>query len=306
MGSRPSAGSERAEGVRHNQPDAQRVMSVPEQRKSEEATKTDEGLVFVLPATSENVAVIRHAVAGLAETLGMDEIAVADLKTIVSEACTNVAVHAYGDEGGPMEVQVIPDDTGIEVVVRDRGTGIRPRPNFDSSRLRLGLPLIAALASSFSISGGLGQGTEIAMRMSLTTPTTMETESLPTPKSVHGTAIKISDERIVAPVIGRVLAVLASRTDFPVDRLTDAMLLADALAAHAASGFEDGAVRMVIEDGDGSIHLRVGPMQEGGAERLREELAIPGLGATLETLADAIDVDRSSEGEFFHLQMRPA
>jgi anti-sigma regulatory factor (Ser/Thr protein kinase) len=281
-------------------------MSVPEEPKSEEATEITEGLVFVLPATSENVAVIRHAVAGLAETLGMDEIAVADLKTIVSEACTNAAVHAYGNEGGPMEVQVTPDDTGITVAVRDRGSGIRPRPDFDSSRLRLGLPLIAALASSFSISGGLGQGTEIVMRMELTTPTTMATESLPTPASVHGTAIKISDERIVAPVVGRVLAVLASRTNFPVDRLTDTMLLADALSAHAASGFEDGAVRMVIEDGDGAIRLRVGPMEEGGADRLREKLSIPGLGATLEKLADTVDVDHSDEGEYFHLEMRPA
>ena len=30
----------------------------------------------------------------------MDPIAVTDLKTIVSEACTNVAVHAYGERGG--------------------------------------------------------------------------------------------------------------------------------------------------------------------------------------------------------------
>lgn len=282
------------------------MMEVPENRKTEEATETTEGLLFVLPATAANVGLIRHAVAGLAETLGMDEIAVADLKTIVSEACTNVAVHAYGDEGGPMEVQVIPDEAGITVAVRDRGTGIRPRTDFDSSRLRLGLPLIAALASSFSVSGGLGEGTEVTMRMELTTPSAPETEALPTPKSVHGTTIKISDERIAGPVIGRVLAVLAARTDFPVDRLTDTMLLADALAAHAAAGFEDGAVRMVIEDGDGSIRLRVGPMQDGAAERLREDLAIPGLGATLEKLADGIDVDRSDEGEFFHLVMHPA
>jgi anti-sigma regulatory factor (Ser/Thr protein kinase) len=282
------------------------MMSVPENQKTEQATESTEGLLFVLPATAANVSVIRHAVAGLAETLGMEEIAVADLKTIVSEACTNVAVHAYGDEGGPMEVQVIPDEAGITVAVRDQGTGIRPRPDFDSTRLRLGLPLIAALASSFSVSGGLGQGTEIVMRMELTSPSPEKTEALPTPKSVHGTTIKISDERIVAPVIGRVLAVLGARTDFPLDRLTDTMLLADALAAHAAAGFEDRAVRMVIEDGDGSIRLRVGPMQEGGAERLREELAIPGLGSTLEKLADGIDVDRSDDGEFFHLVMHPA
>ena len=275
-------------------------------RKTEAATESAEGLLFVLPATAENVAIVRHAVGGLAETLGMDPIATTDLKTIVSEACTNVAVHAYGDEGGPLEVQVIPDETGLTVAVRDRGSGIRPRPDLDSSRLRLGLPLIAALSTSFSVSGGLGQGTEVVMRMELTTPTTVETEAMPTPERVTGTAIKVSDERIVAPVLGRVLAVLAARTDFPVDRLTDTMLLADALAAHAAAGFEDRTVRMVIEDGDGTIRLRVGPMQEGGAERLRAELEIPGLGATLEKLADAVEVNRSPEGEFFHLEMRPS
>lgn len=281
-------------------------MSATE-RKTEAATLSEEGLLFVLPATSENVAVIRHAVGGLAETLGMDPIATTDLKTIVSEACTNVAVHAYGEEGGPLEVQVTPDEEGLTVAVRDQGSGIRPRPQLDDSRLHLGLPLIAALSTSFSISGGLGRGTEVVMRMDLTTPSTSEqTEAMPTPQSVVGTSLKVSDERIAGPVIGRVLAVLASRTDFPVDRLTDTMLLADALAAHAATGFEDRTVRMVIEDGDGSIRLRVGPMQEGGAERLREELAIPGLGTSLEKLADKIDVDQGPEGEFFHLEMSPS
>jgi anti-sigma regulatory factor (Ser/Thr protein kinase) len=105
-------------------------------------------------------------------------------------------------------------------------------------------------------------------------------------------------------VIGRVLAVLAARTDFQVDRLTDTMLLADALAAHAAEGFEDHAIRMVIEDGDGSIHVRVGPMQEGAAEKLRGELEIPGLGATLEKLADDVSVEGSDDGEYFSLRMR--
>jgi serine/threonine-protein kinase RsbW len=261
-------------------------------------------LVFSLPATAENVGIVRHAVGGLAETLGMDPIAVTDLKTIVTEACTNVAVHAYGEEGGPLEVEVVPDDSGITVIVRDRGSGIRPRPDLDESRLRLGLPLIAALSTNFSISGGIERGTEVVMRMDLVTPASGDADAMPMPASVPGTAIKVSDERIVAPVIGRVLSVLAARTDFPVDRLTDTMLLADALAANAASGFEDGTVRIVVEDGDGSIRVRVGPMREGGAEQLRSELEIPGLGATLEKLADEISVDRSPDGEYFSLQMR--
>jgi serine/threonine-protein kinase RsbW len=280
------------------------ILSAPDRRDT--TAPGEPGLLFVLPADAENVAIVRHAVGGLAETLGMDPTAVADLKTIVTEACTNVAVHAYGDEGGPLEVQVTPDETGITVAVRDRGSGIRPRPDLDESRLRLGLPLIAALSSNFSISGGIGQGTEVVMRMDLVTPALEPAEPLAPAQSVPGTAIQVSDERIVAPVIGRVLAVLAARTDFPVDRLTDTMLIADALAASAASGFEDGNIRLVVEDGNGSIHVRVGPMREGAAERLRSELQIPGLGATLEKLADDVSVDRADDGEFFSLSMRAA
>ncbi|MGH2981581.1 MAG: ATP-binding protein [Solirubrobacterales bacterium] len=261
-------------------------------------------MLFALPATAENVAIVRHAVAGLAETLGMDPIAVTDLKTIVTEACTNAAVHAYGESGGPLEVEVTPDETGITIAVRDKGSGIRPRPDIEDSRLRLGLPLIAALSSSFSINGGIGRGTEVVMRMELASTTSDDQEPMPATASVTGTAIKVSDERIIGPVVGRVLSVLAARTDFAVDRLTDTMLLADALAAKATSGFEDGYLRMVVEDGDGSIHVRVGPMQEGAAERLRSELEIPGLGATLEKLADDVSIERGADGEYFSLQMR--
>ena len=55
------------------------------------------GLQIRLPAKAENVAVVRHALAGLAEEIGMDEAGVADLKTVVTEACMNVVVHAYPD-----------------------------------------------------------------------------------------------------------------------------------------------------------------------------------------------------------------
>jgi serine/threonine-protein kinase RsbW len=262
------------------------------------------GLLFALPATAENVAIVRHAVGGIAETLGMDPIAVADLKTIVTEAATNVAVHAYGDEGGPLEVEVLPDESGLTVAVRDRGSGIRPQPDLEESRLRLGLPLIAALSTGFSISGGVGRGTEVVMRMDFTPPTSEVTQAMPVPATSVGTAIQVSDERIAGAVIGRVLAALAARTDFPVDRLTDAMLLADALAANATRGFDDGTVRLVVEDGDGAIRVRVGPMNEGAAGELRSRLEIPGLGATLEKLADEVSVDHTADGEYFSLQMR--
>ena len=38
---------------------------------------------------------IRHALAGLAEALEMEPTEIADLKTVVTEACMNVVLHAY-------------------------------------------------------------------------------------------------------------------------------------------------------------------------------------------------------------------
>ena len=58
---------------------------------------------MLLPAKAENVAVVRHALAGLAEEIGMDEPGIADLKTVVTEACMNVVVHAYEGEPGPLD-----------------------------------------------------------------------------------------------------------------------------------------------------------------------------------------------------------
>ena len=111
------------------------------------------GLQMSLPAKAENVAVVRHAIAGLAEQIGMDEAAIGDLKTVVTEACMNVAVHAYEGEPGPLSVIAEPDQDGLTVIVRDSGVGIRPRADVEQPSLRLGLSLIAALSSSFSFSG---------------------------------------------------------------------------------------------------------------------------------------------------------
>src|ERR1700712_1185334 len=125
------------------------------------------GLELSLPARAENVALVRHALAGLAEQIGMDAAGIADLKTVVTEACMNVAVHAYEGEPGPLKVVAEPDQDGLTVIVRDSGVGIRPRADGEEPSLRLGLSLIAALSSSFSFSGGLDRGTEIEMRIPL-------------------------------------------------------------------------------------------------------------------------------------------
>ena len=118
-----------------------------------------------MPARPEGVAVVRQALAGMADALAFDANVVADMKMAVSEACTNVVVHAYDDEAGMLEVDMNADDAGLTIRVRDHGSGIKPRPerSRDVPALGLGLPLIAALSDAFELHGSTGQGTEVRM-----------------------------------------------------------------------------------------------------------------------------------------------
>lgn len=258
------------------------------------------GLEMSLPARAENVAVIRHALAGLAEQIGMDEAGVADLKTVVTEACMNVAVHAYDGEPGPLNVLAEPDEEGLTVIVRDSGRGIRPKADIENSSLRLGLSLIAALSSSFSFSGGLDRGTEVEMRLPLVGGGAKE--GGPPESVVEGVAeeteIEVAREDLLAPVLSRVVGALAARRDLPVDRVSDAVLLTDAIAAAAPGRFADGSVKLSLADSDHGIVLKLGPMQAGGAEEVRSKLAMPDVGGSLESLADDFSVASEDDGDY--------
>jgi serine/threonine-protein kinase RsbW len=118
-------------------------------------------LVLSLPARAENVAVVRHAFGGVGEALSMSEQLVSDIKLAVTEACTNVVIHAYPDGEGVMEVRAAVDEGALSVVVRDEGRGVVPRA--DSPGLGLGLPLIATLTESLELGTGEDASTEVRM-----------------------------------------------------------------------------------------------------------------------------------------------
>jgi anti-sigma regulatory factor (Ser/Thr protein kinase) len=264
------------------------------------ATNDRSGLQMSLSARAENVAVVRHALAGLAERLGMDEASLADLKTVVTEACMNVVVHAYaGSEPGPLEVEAESDRDGLTVVIRDHGTGIRPRPDIDRPSLRIGLTLIAALSSSFEIKGGADKGTEIRMHLPLAAREEgAAVGSTFTVTADEETRIRVGPPEIVGPVLSRALSALAARQDISVDRLSDTMLLSDAISARAPQGFSDGHVSLSIAELPEGIELKVGPMTHGGAERLRESFELPEVGGSLEALTDELRVEDGAEGEY--------
>jgi serine/threonine-protein kinase RsbW len=257
---------------------------------------TPRELRLTLPATAENVIVVRQAVAGLGEALGLSASRIADLKTVIGEACNNVVLHAYEGDPGPLEVTAEPGSGELEVQVADQGMGFRPRANQGDESLGLGLPLIAALSDSFEISGGPGHGSRTTIRFGYTPPEF----------SSNGRRSEVSEEleiaitpgEMVKPVLARVIGALAARAEFSVDRLADTVLLGDAVSSSGEDDFAEGRVGISIKDGDGTLDVRVGPLVEGAGERLISEMELPGAGSVA-SLASRMEVTKgeTSEGE---------
>jgi serine/threonine-protein kinase RsbW len=116
----------------------------------------------------EAVPTLRRAAVEFASGVGAEAAVVDGVRLAVSEAVTNVILHAYPDreQPGPVELTAALDDGELLVTVRDEGTGMSPR--IDSPGLGLGLPLIAQTAHSLEVRPGPSGGTE--MRMSFRLP----------------------------------------------------------------------------------------------------------------------------------------
>jgi anti-sigma regulatory factor (Ser/Thr protein kinase) len=89
------------------------------------------------------------------------------IRLAVSEAVTNVVIHAYVDapEPGPVRVAAHVEDATVNVVVADDGRGMVPR--LDSPGLGLGLALIAHAADNLDVHDGDPGGTQLRMTFSL-------------------------------------------------------------------------------------------------------------------------------------------
>ena len=265
--------------------------------------ESEEKIEFLLPARADNVPLVRHALAGLAEELGMDPSDIADLKTVVTEACMNVVIHAY-DDVGPVEITAWADAESITVGVRDFGRGIRPLADVDRRSLRLGLPLIAALTVSFQVNGIPGEGTMVTMRLPIKRKTPQPSDKTPSVPVADEARIAIPAGEMLAPILSRVVSMFAARADFSVDKLSDAVLLSDAISAHGPQSFPEGTAKLAIREEDGAFAIRVGPLEEGAGQRLVEGMRIPMLDASLEDLADEVRVETVEGAD--HLVVRLA
>jgi anti-sigma regulatory factor (Ser/Thr protein kinase) len=121
-------------------------------------------LELELPAVPEAAPRGRRAVRevlGRAAAVDLDAVDLA-----VSEAVTNVVIHAYSDrddekQPGRVRLAVWLDDDGVSIVVADSGRGMSPRE--DSPGAGLGLGLIATLCDDLQVEP-MQVGTHLCMR----------------------------------------------------------------------------------------------------------------------------------------------
>jgi serine/threonine-protein kinase RsbW len=265
---------------------------------------------LVLPGVPANVAIVRQALAGALGVLGLSETRLLDINAAVSEACNNVVVHAYPDDEGPMEVHLCIRPDELDVVVSDRGVGIRPNRPADQAELQgLGLSLIQTLTDRVEFLGGLEDGTKVRMGFSLDGgppgPDTVESsesefEATPPPGEL---TLSVSAGPLAAPVLGRVVAMVAARAGFSLEGISEAQLVTDSLAAHVPQATVGERIQLGIRRDQRELVISVGPLEEGGAARILDSSAIGNLPPVLERLTRDRGVEEREDGELLRLSL---
>jgi len=121
------------------------------------------GLDAYYPAQPPQVAEIRRAVSAVARRGGADVAMLIRLELAVSEAVTNVVLHAYRARGagGRVHVNAHFGRDVLDVTVSDTGCGLAPRA--DSPGMGLGLSLMARESDRFQVRSIDGGGTEVQL-----------------------------------------------------------------------------------------------------------------------------------------------
>ena len=123
------------------------------------------------------------------------------------------------------------------------------------------------------------------------------------PQADPSTLVSIASGPLVGPVLRRVVGMLAARADLPLDRLDDAVLVADLIAARAPAHVAAETVDVALQPCPRTLSLRVGPLRPGGGEALVVDAAVPGVGNVIEQLADELSVATGDGGEFLEVRL---
>jgi serine/threonine-protein kinase RsbW len=274
-------------------------------------------LLVELTSRPEAARLVRGMATAAGEVLAFDAELLSDVNTAVTEACSNVIVHAYGDRPGPLSVELGAGPGGVEVRVRDHGRGLRGPMLPEHDGLKVGLALMSALSDRAQFSRVPDGGTEV--RLSFRGPTRDLPMSWPSPLGENGESsawpaglhpglggdvvLTVSPVALLAPVLGRIGRALAPSAGFSPQRCSDVRRLSDVLGAHAEGAAESESISVALDAHDRKLEFALAPLRPGTSARL-EPAGSPQSPDKLAGLTDDVMVSAVDGHETLRVSMR--
>jgi anti-sigma regulatory factor (Ser/Thr protein kinase) len=250
---------------------------------------------------------VRAALSGLAGPFRLRAELMGDLKSTISEACNNAVEHAYRGESGVIAVRLDIGVESVEVSVRDWGGGFQQLAA-SGDRLRVGLPLINALADRAEFLTAPGSGTEVRMgfdirhdpRRDELLARVEDSEDLeawtPWRRGLSGdVVVMLLPHELLAGVLEPLTSALAARARFSLERFSDVYLVTRAVTAHVQSAASSGRISFALGATEHRLDLTVGPLRPGAAALLSGQVS---------ELADELVAEPSEGSELLRLVVK--
>jgi hypothetical protein len=109
-------------------------------------------------------------------------------------------------------------------------------------------------------------------------------------------ALRVTDGPLAAPVLSRVVSMILARAACPLDRLDDALILCDAISAHAPAHARDGHLSFTLTTDTRALELRVTKLRTGGANGLIGDALLPDVGNVIERFSDSRRIESAGDG----------
>lgn len=112
-----------------------------------------------------------------------------------------------------------------------------------------------------------------------------------------GARLRLAKGPLAGAVLCRVVSMILTRAEWPVDRLHDAMLVCDALSAHAPDYTSNGTVAFELNALEGGeVELSVEGLCPDGAEGVLRDAMLPGVGNVLERIPKSVSAEPTEAG----------
>jgi anti-sigma regulatory factor (Ser/Thr protein kinase) len=269
-----------------------------------------------LNSRPDSAGLVRAALGGLAAPFFLRPELLSDLKTAVSEACNNAVDHAYRGESGAIAVHIDVHVETVEATVRDWGGGFQHlAPAGD--RLRVGLPLINALADRAEFLTAPGSGTEVRMSFDIRhdqrrddlLASVEDSEDLeawtPWRRGLSGdVVVTLLPCELLLGVLEPLTSALAARSRFSLERFSDVFLVTRAVAEHVQSAASSGRISFSLSERDQQLDLMIGPVRAGAGQDLRAMAPPDRPGAPVAQLADELDSEPIDHSELLRVAFR--